>query len=750
MIKSKKQMFTIIGVFTLVMLLGTVTYAFFNYTRTGSANTIRVGRIAFNSSQSGNINLTNAFPITSTEAETDTTNAKSTSITITGDTDYTNGVEYVLTASDVNLTVNGKLLPISLDITVSGNNNNTLGTLETGDYYANRSSYSVSKYKIEYDGEMEDGSHILVGYIAPNTTSGTIEGINGIINIKAYIDKDRIFISDTYDGTESDNMGTLNSMVGDKVVFTTTEWNSIQSSETPLSFKVKVEANEGIWVREPLSLQQEITRKVSTANYIASYATFIASSSRYSSYTTQDTVGENTNKQTVYYYTGSNAAANSNVLFAGYCWQIIRTTDNGGVRLLYNGVAQNNKCETTRSKAKGLIGQDGMYYDMEAATLFGRSYDYDLETGVFTIKDSAGLPTSWSTSDNNNNGTSDRLELIGTYTCRSSSSTCSTLYYVDDYMYNSDYGLLAEYSIGTVNHLSEIGTSAYNSLGGTFESSGYYHLDKYSLNDNSRSGQYHTNAVWNPTLSKYELSSPDSPTNAPDATHHYICNSNCSRVNYYEYTIAGSNLYITLASGDTIEDTLYKTINYKVNDSDPDALINEHKSIIAEYIDHWYEKNMTLYANYLDKNAVYCNNRSVADLGGWNPNGGSLNDEFLYKNGEYTMDLNCENITDRFSVANKNIAELKYPIGLLTAPESRLMDQSYSIIGHNYWLMSPGEYSNDHNYSTYVGNYGTGHTSVRYEEGVRPLITIKPGTKFKNGTGTYTDPYIIGPIVTKN
>ena len=52
MIKSKRQMFIVIGVFALVMLLGTVTFAFFNYTRTGAINNLGTGRIYFNSSQS--------------------------------------------------------------------------------------------------------------------------------------------------------------------------------------------------------------------------------------------------------------------------------------------------------------------------------------------------------------------------------------------------------------------------------------------------------------------------------------------------------------------------------------------------------------------------------------------------------------------------------------------------------------------------------------------------------------------------
>ena len=74
MIKSKRQMYIVIGAFLLTILLGTVTYAFFNYTRTGSNNTIKTGRIAFNTNQTDTINLTNVFPIYRSTIGTDTTN----------------------------------------------------------------------------------------------------------------------------------------------------------------------------------------------------------------------------------------------------------------------------------------------------------------------------------------------------------------------------------------------------------------------------------------------------------------------------------------------------------------------------------------------------------------------------------------------------------------------------------------------------------------------------------------------------
>ena len=37
----------------------------------------------------------------------------------------------------------------------------------------------------------------------------------------------------------------------------------------------------------------------------------------------------------IYYYIG--AVTNNNVVFAGFCWKIVRTTETGGIKLIYNG-----------------------------------------------------------------------------------------------------------------------------------------------------------------------------------------------------------------------------------------------------------------------------------------------------------------------------------------------------------------------------------------------------------------------------
>ena len=181
MIKSKKQMYLVIGAFALVLLLGTTTYAFFNYTRTGASNVIKTGRIYFNSTQDGNINLTNVFPITSRDAETDTTNTDEVVITITGDTTYTSGIEYLVTLEDVNIeTSTNKKIPISIIVTPEADDTE-LGTANDNYFNTGVRGGNTSYYKVLADDTVKDGEYVLVGYIRPGQAE-----VNGKIGIKAY------------------------------------------------------------------------------------------------------------------------------------------------------------------------------------------------------------------------------------------------------------------------------------------------------------------------------------------------------------------------------------------------------------------------------------------------------------------------------------------------------------------------------------------------------------------------------------
>ena len=245
MIKSKKQMYLVIGAFALVMLLGTVTYAFFNYTRTGTTNTIRTGKIAFTTSQNSTINLPNIFPIEPTVSNlADSTKVGTVSIDISGDTTYGEGIEYLVKAVNVvNTTNQSKTLPISIQVEYAAKESKSIGTPDST-YFTDRGS-TTSYYKVLSNSTINNGDRLIVGYIAPGAT-----GIDGTITIKAYLDATKIGISDTYDGTESDNMGTTNEWAQGKTIITTSEWNALQANG--VSFQINIEANEGVWVNEQI------------------------------------------------------------------------------------------------------------------------------------------------------------------------------------------------------------------------------------------------------------------------------------------------------------------------------------------------------------------------------------------------------------------------------------------------------------------------------------------------------------------
>ena len=450
MIKSKKQMFIVIGVFALVMLLGEITYAFFNYTRTGVQNTIRVGRISFISRQTETINLTNLFPIVPEETGIldDATKVGTLEIEIEGDTDYQNGVEYLITTTNSNVhTSTGKIVPISLDITIED-----LGT-PSDSYFTARNSKNATIYKRLSGDSVVGDQQLLVGYIKPNTTSGTAEGVDGKITIKAYFDENKIAISDTYDGTESDNMGTTNNWVNGRTVLTTSEWNSLQNNG--ISFQVKIEANEGIWVEEPMyntMRANAVMDNIQSTNVSASEGIDF---SKISGDTDSDGVidngeglyvraGTENDAYPIVYYRGN---VNNNVYFAGKCWQIIRTTETGGTKLIYNGentgTAEAPACEpaagTDRQITLNIEGTDTNTFQFLGNDLYnspaynGYTYNtpvYSATNGNYASGSKFGNSVTWDGTSYSITDVSDTLDANHHYTCGTASiTTCSSIRY---------------------------------------------------------------------------------------------------------------------------------------------------------------------------------------------------------------------------------------------------------------------------------------------------------------------------------
>ena len=196
-------------------------------------------------------------------------------------------------------------------------------------------------------------------------------------------------------------------------------------------------------------------------------------------------------------------------------------------------------------------------------------------------------------------------------------------------------------------------------------------------------------------------------------------------------------------TGNGTVETKSKTINANYE-------LNNYNSAMKGYLDNWYKKNLTGYTSFLDQTSVYCNDRSIRELGGWNPtNSPSLTTTLQFYQYSANRDLNCVNETDRFAVTN-NKAELTYPIGLLTEPERNLMTANFAKTGQYYWGASPFNFGNDYAFVRYVistGGINNDYVSVSF--GARGVVSLRPGTKLENGTGTYNDPYIVGPLVTR-
>ncbi len=782
MIKTKRQMFIVIACFTLILLLGTTTYAFFNYTRTGSSNTIKVGRIAFNSEQGSAINLTNVFPIDVSNGIPNDSNVGSVTIHITGDTTYNEGVEYLVSAVNVQNTVNDKQVPISIDVSYANTNNKVIGT-EDADYFTNRGGDS-SIYKVLANETIKTNDQLVVGYVASGNT-----GIDGNIVIRAYLDASKIAISDTYDGNETDNMGTATNWVNDRVVFTTSEWNSLQTNG--ISFQVKVEANEGIWVEKP-SAFNIIKKNVNTSMQI----NFANNSSDTNGKGLYILPGTESDTNPIYYFRG--AINNNNVLFGGYCWQMVRTTDTGGIKMIYNGEptitgSGSNmfyNCGTTRDVQNyrqtltSLTQSTGYYYadDFEVVSTTGNSAIYRLKSKSNPITQVAIA---------NAEDASTKIPIIVAnypYTCMQTTDTgtCRVLYRVDSYsretyanLYGSHYNTIIDRSLfryfySSISDAGYMSNTRYN-----YYSSGW-----------TTNALFASSATW--VTDHYELT--DASVTTPNETHHYSCNTTtaeetCTSLRYVYYVNGTTKYYISLTNGELIEDALYKmtgTGSFETKQKYSDYILNKNDSNIKSVIDTWFEANLTNevdntkidYRIYLEDTA-FCNDRSFKTAAGsastylesgWNPNGGNLK-KYLYfgsvnrtSNNWYSTTnvptTACPNESDRFTVSSSNgNGALKYPVGLLTVDEIVMAGASgeegrqnttyYLYTGAYYWSMSPVYYIHNGGYD---GSYlfdvtSDGYLNVGYANssaGVRPVVSLKSGIEFESGgDGTPTNPYVV-------
>ena len=308
---------------------------------------------------------------------------------------------------------------------------------------------------------------------------------------------------------------------------------------------------------------------------------------------------------------GTQVLEKNNVIFAGQCFQMIRTTDTGGVKMIYNGEVENNQCLSTRDTHRGFSYENT---NLSSNYWYGTDYTYDSTNKLFTISGTT-QQVKWSDSTYH--------DLIGKYTCKSSSvgAACSNLYYVDSYN-SPSYANVYVHS-GNILY-SQIGSSQFNSSRSSPTYVGYkYGYNKGSFNTFQISGKrtsvdsyvlssrvlslsvsdyYADSVIYDSVTNEYVLDSPYTVSTSSDLKNlvgkYTFRSSNSSYTNVFVYYIAGvdsSNRmsFIELRNNDSISN--YETL---LGDSITDNGDNTYtlNNTFSVTVTDWYSN----YSNYVN------------------------------------------------------------------------------------------------------------------------------------------------------
>ena len=153
----------------------------------------------------------------------------------------------------------------------------------------------------------------------------------------------------------------------------------------------------------------------------------------------------------VYYYRGN---VDNHLLFANFCWKIVRTTETGGLKLIYDGVPTDGQCNNTEGDS--IIGDSKFNTNRNSPAdvgyMYGTRYTYKKQTmsslsgsivfgndityanGVYTLKDTYTLTDT-------SNWSSEYSTIASKYhyTCFTSSGTCGNVNYVHYTNYSTAY-----------------------------------------------------------------------------------------------------------------------------------------------------------------------------------------------------------------------------------------------------------------------------------------------------------------------
>ena len=479
----------------------------------------------------------------------------------------------------------------------------------------------------------------------------------------------------------------------------------------------------------------------------------------------------------IYYYRGTNSK--NNAILGDYCWRVVRTTEKGGTKLLYNGPVDRvyDSYETISRNEYKNVENDVTYpftYDENENKWINDNPTGEYEAAVlkFSVSESGYYRLNYNIERGNSDwiGLSIRKNGTGIGNISDSGDGSLELYNLnsDDeiriIMFNEVYG--STEGVGSVSFSFEKGMGDYaqscNSTNPFLEEGsaihtknspsniGYMYGGDYEIYQEQLDSGFLYGNSFTYSNGMYTLVNA-SNSSSPKRYSCFNDTGTCSELNYVFKETYSSSYYITLKDGKSIEDAVSEMEN------------NTKDSQLKATIDKWFSQNFLTYftnhsKNYNDylEDAVWCNDRSIdANLSGgadsWISYGGTTGNSRLYysaygRKQANTYSLACPNKNDAFTVSdtvNGNGA-LTYPVATLTLDEATLVG-TYLFTSNSWWLMSPGEFRDTYFLHSVVDtsfSNDTSYSSSTSPLSVRPALVVKSNIKVDNtGDGTASNPY---------
>lgn len=342
------------------------------------------------------------------------------------------------------------------------------------------------------------------------------------------------------------------------------------------------------------------------------------------------------------------------------------------------------------------------------------------------------------------------------------------LIYDSEVMMDGDNKTCSEYQTGITyngkNTFSYSSTTTFPEVGYTYGSKKYKDTMSVPSTDIVSFGNDVKYEDGHYTLIDVVTGTLDEISSAVKENHHYYCDGGglvCDEV-YYGVPSNYTNVSFKFSGYDNAQE-YYQSL-----------MIGDTPSVAKTTVDGWYEENMLAYTEKLE-DAVFCNDRTLHDsyLDSKDNNysksdivGGDMN-TYLRNvtgwNGNRTRPtLDCARKEDSYTVNESPIGngKLKYPAALITADEvtysgiaygyhhsslsksrSSYLSEGEGYYSKVFWTMSPAS-----DYSGYSIRFSGNYISEEYGadgQSIAPVVSLKPGTYYKSGDGTASNPIIV-------